>query len=228
MIRLFTGHDAREEVGTWVFASSVLRNCSEPVQFMPLYKPALESAYRETFKEGTNAFTASRFLIPALCDFSGMAIFADGADMVCRGDLAELMALHDPQNAVSVVKHDYVSRHERKYIGTRMEARNEMYPRKNWASLMVINCAHPAWRAVTPANVANWTLLELLQLRFLPDSFIGSLPLRWNWLADEYGPSSDARILHWTAGIPGFPAYADADMAPVWRSAHERMNYATD
>ncbi len=228
MIRLFTGHDQREEVGTWVFASSVLRNSSVPVQFMPLYKPALETEFRESFKEGTNGFTMSRFLIPALCDFAGTAIFADGADMVCRGDLADLDALRDPQYAVQVVKHDYVSRHDRKYRGTRMEARNEMYPRKNWCSLMLINCAHPAWREMTPGAVARWTLAELLQLRFLPDALVGSLPLQWNWLCDEYGPSSDAKILHWTAGIPGFPAYADAPMAPAWRSAHERMNYATD
>ena len=228
MIRVFTGHDPREEVGTWTFMSSVLHHASVPVMFMPLHKPVLSEVFGQTFAEGTNAFTVARFLVPALCDFSGRAIFADGADMVMRRDIAEMADMFDDRYAVQVVKHDYVSRHPIKYRGTKMQAANSYYARKNWASLMLLNCSHPAWRDITPSTVAKMPVGDLLQFKFLPDELIGELPIAWNWLADEYGEHPDAMLCHWTAGVPGFPAYKDAPMAGVWKRAHDRANHATD
>jgi primosomal protein N'' len=51
--------------------------------------------------QGSNAFTLSRFLVPWFMGFQGRAIFADGADMLCLGDIAELAALADEQAPVS-------------------------------------------------------------------------------------------------------------------------------
>jgi hypothetical protein len=42
----------------------------------------------------------SRFLVPWLCNFKGHAIFADGSDMICLADIAELDSLFDPSKAV--------------------------------------------------------------------------------------------------------------------------------
>jgi hypothetical protein len=41
---------------------------------------------------------------------------------------------HCFNKAVAVVKHDYKTKHRRKYIGTPLEADNADYPRKNWSS----------------------------------------------------------------------------------------------
>jgi hypothetical protein len=138
--------------------------------------------------------------------------------------LAELWAMRDPFKAVQVVQHEYTTKHPRKYIGTGMESANEDYPRKNWSSLMLINCAHYDWRRITPAKVEKMTGAELHRFEFLEDRFVGALPLEWNWLADEYGPNPDAKLLHWTAGIPAWKAYQDAPMADAWRAAHEKVN----
>jgi hypothetical protein len=44
------------------------------------------------------------------------------------------------------------------------------------------------------------------------------LPPAWNWLADEYGYNAAAKLVHWTAGIPGFNAYRDSPHADEWRA----------
>jgi lipopolysaccharide biosynthesis glycosyltransferase len=73
-------------------------------------------------------------LIPELMNFAGFAIFVDAADMLCRGDLTELWSMRDKNFAVQVVKHDYRTKHPRKYVGTELEADNQDYPRKNWSA----------------------------------------------------------------------------------------------
>ncbi len=88
--------------------------------------------YEETHKDGSNAFIYSRFLVPYLNNFKGIALFVDG-DMTCRTDIAEILANFDNDEAVKVVKHNYTTKHPIKYLG----AKNEDYPKKNWSSVMV-------------------------------------------------------------------------------------------
>jgi hypothetical protein len=228
MIHLFIGHDDREAVGTHVFISSVLKHSSVPVSITPLHKPMLRRAFGGDVTEGTNAFTMSRFLIPFLMDWRGTAIFMDGADMMLRGDIAELDAMRDPYKAVQVVKHDYESKAARKYIGTAMEADNLPYARKNWASVMLINCAHYAWRRMTPSYLLKGNKLEALSFSWCPDQYIGDLPSEWNWLVDEYGPSMSAKVLHWSLGVPLFAEYSHGPHADEWFEGLKQVNYATD
>lgn len=228
MIRLFVGHDPREEVGSHVFVSSVLQHASCPVQITHLHTPALEGVFGKTFAQGSNAFTASRFLVAALCDFAGPpAVFVDGADMLCRTDIAKIVESASKTRPVSVVKHVYKTKNKTKYRGTLMECENRDYERKQWASVMVINPWHYAWRRLTPDKVAETPLLDLLQFKFLEDEQIADLPMEWNWLADEYGRNEDAKLLHWTAGVPGFPYYANSAHAEEWHAQLKRTTHAT-
>lgn len=228
MIRLFVGWDDREQVGSHVFDSSVVHNSSAPVSITHLKKSAVAQMFGSSIQEGSNAFTMSRFLVPAMCDYSGFAIFADGADMICRGDLLDLWNLRDNGYALQVVKHQYQTRNPIKYAGTKMESANQDYDRKNWASLMLINCSNRVWRQFTPENLSRMKPLDALQFSLIPDSSIGSLPDDWNWLVDEQGPNPRAKIAHWTAGIPGFPHYAFTPHSDEWRAELRRVNHATD
>lgn len=227
MINLYVGHDARETVGTHVFIQSVLKHSTVPVSITPLHKPMLRRAFGGDVGEGTNAFTMSRFLIPFLQDWRGHAIFMDGADMLCRWDLSELEDLRDPYRAVQVVKHSYKTNAQRKYVGTGMEADNLDYARKNWASVMLINCAHYAWRRMTPSFLLKGNKLEALSFAWCPDQYIGDLPGDWNWLVDEYGPNETAKVLHWTQGIPLFKAYSHSPHSGEWFGGLKDVNYAT-
>lgn len=218
MNHLFFGHEDRVAAGTTVFVHSVLQHARSPVALMPITRMAASGVT----EEGTNAFTFRRFLVPRIMGYRGVAAFVDGSDMLCRCDISDLFCLFDDTKAVQVVKHNYQTRHPRKYVGAWMEAGNADYERKQWASVMLINCAHPQWSFMHPGYVqqlAKENPLALLQFRFLPDSAIGDLPIEWNWLVDEHGPNEDARILHWTAGVPGIAHYNRAPMHSEWHSA---------
>ena len=218
MLTIFCGYDSREEIGTHIFVSSVLRRATIPVAFVPLNYQKMQ--------QGTNQFTTSRFLVPWLMGYKGRAIFADAADMICLSDVNELETLlMNLKEAVGVVKHDYKTKNKVKYVGTPMESPNVDYERKNWASLMLIDCEHPAWKTLTPESINTWSIGEILQLKFLNDCEIGVIPNEWNRLVDEDQPVGGAKILHWTAGIPGFKHYQNAPGADLWRIECARATF---
>jgi lipopolysaccharide biosynthesis glycosyltransferase len=214
-IRVFFGFDPREAIGAHVFMASILARASAPVHFIPLHLPTL-AGYTETGRDGSNAFTYSRFLVPWLCDWTGTAIYCDGADMIVLGDIANLAAMQDMRSAVQVVKHDYVTEHPRKYVGTEMEADNRHYDRKNWSSVMLINCANYAWRKITPESIKLMDGETLHRFSWIEDDRIGALPEEWNHLVTETPPNPEAKLVHYTLGIPAFQAYARCEFSTEW------------
>ena len=216
MIRIFTGFDQREARGWHSFAQSVIDNTPGVFSITPLTMNGQ--------RDGTNAFTYSRFLVPYLCEFKGYALFVDGADMIAQADLSEIWKLRTSGHAAWVVKHDYRTKFPRKYLGTEMEADNSDYPRKNWSSVILWDCAHFMNRVLTPEFVAGKDGAYLHRFSWLPDDRIGDLPREWNWLADEYGVNADAKILHYTAGIPGIRAHNKVAHAQSWFYHDARAN----
>lgn len=226
MISVYAGFDPREEAGSHVFMSSLIHKARRPVSVTPLHLDHFSAFYPKTHRDGSNAFIYTRFLIPFLQSFNGWAIYCDGADMMLRADIGELWDLRDLYKAVQVVPHAYVTGQSRKYVGTKMEADNANYPRKNWSSVMLINCNHFAWRQLTPENVLEMSGSELHQFKFLDEDRIGYLPTEWNWL-DEYGHNPDAKLVHWTLGTPAFKAYENAPFAEEFRDCLRNVNYVT-
>jgi lipopolysaccharide biosynthesis glycosyltransferase len=217
MIDIVVGFDQREAVAYHTFCQSVIDNCSEPVRFTPLVANNVER------KGGSNDFIYSRFLVPSLMGYRGWAIFADG-DMVCREDIARLWEMRDDRYAVQVVQHDYQTKHPRKYLGNK----NENYPRKNWSSLILWNCAHIANRCLDKQTIDAVEGSFLHRFGWLNESEIGELPLTWNWLAMEYPGNDNAQIVHYTIGTPCFGAYQNCDMSEYWWLSYKRMNQGVD
>ncbi|MBK7515512.1 MAG: glycosyltransferase [Betaproteobacteria bacterium] len=228
MINIFAGFDQREEAGYHAFTSSVLEHASAPFTVTPLHLPLFRSFYAPGVRDGSNAFVYTRFLIPFLQGYTGSAIFCDGSDMLMRADIAELWALRDLYKPVQVVKHDYRTRWPRKYLGTKMEAPNEDYPRKQWSSVMILNCMHMSWRKLTPESVQKMTGQELHRFSWLQEDEIGELPKEWNWLVQEDGPNPDAKLLHFSSGVPLMPAHANSPHAADYMRQCARMNHVTD
>lgn len=220
MINVFIGFDPREAIAYHVCANSVVRHSSRPVAITPLALNNLAD-YTERHTDGSNQFIYSRFLVPHLMQFADWALFVDG-DMLLRADIAELWALRDPERAVLCVHHDYRTKAADKYLG----ARNQDYPRKNWSSVVLWNCGHPANRCLTPEFVEGASGAQLHRFTWLDDSLIGELPREWNWLPDEFGPNPDAKLLHWTLGTPCFHEYATAPMAEEWHRERMLANYS--
>lgn len=138
--------------------------------------------------------------------------------MICQSDIKELWDLRDESKALQVVKHDYVTKVSRKYLGNI----NENYPRKNWSSLILWNCGHPKHKILTPDFIAHQTGQFLHRFSWLDNNDIGDLPKEWNWLAIEYPQNNSAKIVHYTLGTPCFKDYRNTDMAEIWFKTHAR------
>jgi len=221
-ITIVVGFDQREAIAYHTFCQSALEKTTLPIQFMPLIKSSI-AQYKELHVDGSNDFIYSRFLTPFLMNFKGWAIFADG-DMICLSDLAQLWELRDKNKAVQVVKHNYESKAKIKYLGNK----NENYPRKNWSSLILWNCAHPANRVLTPQFISNSTGSFLHRFSWLTDELIGELPNEWNWLDIEYPFNPNAKLVHFTLGTPCFKEYSKTISAKDWFITHRRLSEGFD
>ena len=209
-ISIVVGFDQRESIAYHVFCQSVLERASSPIRFIPL-SDNLVKKYKETHLDGSNQFIYSRFLTPYLSEYKGWAIFADG-DMVCQADITDLWNLRDESKAVQVVKHDYKTKAQIKYLGNK----NENYPRKNWSSLILWNCEHPANKLLTPDFIQSQPGSFLHRFSWLSNELIGELPMEWNWLAIEYPENPEAKIIHYTLGTPCFKDYSKESMSDIW------------
>lgn len=203
MIPVFIGYDPREAIAYHVCSNSIIRNSSQPVSISPLALNILKG-YEEKHTDGSNHFIYSRFLVPHLTNYQGWAIFMDG-DMLLRDDIVKLWELRDDRYAAMVVKHDYKTKMTEKYLGSK----NEDYPRKNWSSVILWNCAHPANKIVTPDFVQNSTGAQVHRFTWLTDDLIGELPKEWNWLDVEYDWNPQAKLVHYTLGTPCFHEFSD-------------------
>lgn len=215
MITLYVGFDPREACVYHVFCQSVIEHASGPVAFVPLHQPMLNGFDGQ--QDGTNAFIFSRYLVPALQDYEGFAIFCDG-DMHVNKDIYELWNLRDEGKAIQVVPHEYKTQHELKYIGTKLQSSNIDYPRKNQSSVMIWNCGHESNKILDRRLVSEAGGAFLHRFQWLKDEEIGHLPFEWNWLVGEYEDYDFAYLYHHTLGSPGFEHYADCHSSGDWNA----------
>ena len=217
-VKIYIGFDQRESVAYHTFVQSLIDHASIPLDITPLAVKTLKG-YEEKHEDKSNDFVYSRFLTPFLNDFKGWAIFVDG-DMICQTDIKELLDLRDNSKALQVVKHDYKTKANQKYLGNI----NQDYPRKNWSSVILWNCAHPKHKLLTPDFIANESGKYLHRFSWLEDSEIGGLPKEWNWLVTEYPNNDQANIIHYTLGTPCFKDYRNTEMADIWLKKYDRLN----
>lgn len=219
MKRIFIGFDGSEAAAYWVSRLSLYRHAAEPktLTVRPLVQQTLRMAglyWRFPDPLASTEFTYTRFLVPHLARYRGWALFMD-CDMLCRADIGDLFALADPRYAVMCVKHDYEPAD-----ATKMDGKAQtLYPRKNWSSLVLYNCGHPANRALTldAANSESGSFLHRFQ--WLDDDLIGELPVEWNWLEGWHTLAAcpEPRMVHYTRGIPGIhDGFSAAPFADEW------------
>lgn len=209
-LRIFIGFDSAEPIAYHVCCQSILEKASRPVSFTPVGLINVPDEYtRPRGERDSTEFAISRFLVPWMCDFQGQALFMD-CDMLFRGDVAELFDSVSTDKSVFVVKHDYIPKSDRKFLGQKQTR----YIKKNWSSVMLFNNAQ--CKALSLDYVQNAQGLELHQFKWLNDSEIGELEPTWNHLVGEYPESNIAKNLHFTLGGPYFSDYQDTDHAADW------------
>ena len=223
MLTVYIGWDSREPIAADVCRHSILEHSSIPVNIVMLKQDELrdrELYWRDVDKLASTEFTFTRFLVPELNDFEGTAIFMD-SDMVLTTDIAELIEDVDPKKAVSCVQHDYTPPE-----GVKMDGQQQLaYPRKNWSSMVVWNCAHPDNKKVTKqlVNDPEITGAYLHRFSWLADKDIGLLGPQWNWLVGWYveGRDGSPSLLHYTEGGPWFPNHTNCQYADIWNKYYE-------
>jgi hypothetical protein len=218
--RLFVGFDPAEALAYSVFCSSVQRHASGPVLIAPLALTQLKEIFnRERDPLQSTDFAFTRFLVPYLCQWHGWAMFMDG-DMLCRDDIYKLWAMRDNRYAVQVVQHQYEPAEETKFLGHLQTT----YQRKNWSSVVIFNNLQCSM--LTPRQVETRSGLYLHQFHWLRDEQIGMLPGDWNHLVGVDDPNPNAKLVHFTLGMPFFHGYNECEFAGEWRAERaEMMNY---
>ena len=217
LLNIFVGFDQKEAIAYHTFVQSIIETSTVPLSITPLAENNLNE-YSEKHTDGTNKFTYSRFLVPYLMNFKGWAIFVDG-DMVCISDFKNLKQFFNPKLAVCVVKHDYKTKQKVKYFGQK----NEDYPRKNWSSVIIWNCAHPKNKVLNPSFISGKEGSFLHRFKWLNDKEIGELPKSWNWLAIEYEETNNVDLIHYTLGTPCFKEYSNKPFSKYWKKSYDSL-----
>lgn len=224
-MKAYIGWDSREVPAYQVAEKSLRRRTTVPVDVTPLKveqlaaqgllrRPTDTRGHRYDLPSNAPAsteFAISRFLVPLLAQ-TGWALFTD-CDVVFLGDVAELLDLADPQYAVMCVKHT----NEWKNPTMKMDGQIQTaYPRKNWSSVMLWNCDHPANRRLSLVDINERRGFDLHGLYWLHDAEIGTLPREWNWLVNVEPMPADPKIAHFTLGGPFTPGWQGAPHDDIW------------
>ena len=220
---VYIGYDQREDIAAQVCKYSILQRTDKllPPDVHFLKSQDIPEFVREREPQQATDFTYTRFMIPFMNNYRGWSVFCD-CDFLFQADIYDLVNSVDPTKAVSVVRHpQYVPNTPNKMDDIPQHSMH----RKNWASLIVFNNAHPLNKALTPEYV-NTVMpgKKLHQFAWLPQYEIGSLPLDWNTL-DGYYHLDNPRAIHYTDGGPWFEKYMTTMYsAEWWREYHDYTN----
>jgi len=221
-MKVFVGYDPREDIAYQVCKHSILTKQPEAI-VRPLVQKELRDAgwyTRPKDKLASTEFTFTRFLVPELANFKGWAVFMD-CDMILTTDIKELFDQADDKYAVMCVQHDYTPKEGMKMDGQKQT----VYPRKNWSSVVLFNCAHPSNARLTQDMVNDPELNGAYFHRFswLKDEEIGELDHTWNYLVGVYDDIETPKLIHYTEGGPWFENYRDCKFNELWKKELQDM-----
>lgn len=231
----YVGFDARE-LRAHAVADFSLRRAGGSIEVRRVCRLSLVHSYRRPTTYMPNGglwdeisgapmstdHAIARFFVPILMGHCGWALFVDG-DILCRRDIRDLFALADDRYAVQVVQHpDDLPYQDRKKTGVMQTT----YPRKNWSSVVLWNCSHPAHERLTIEVVNTWPGRELHGFDWLANEDIGSLPPEWNYLVGVSPQLDDPAIVHYTLGTPDLPGHEDDAFADEWTAIARQRGYA--
>lgn len=213
---IYVGYDSKEDIAYRICKKSLIKNSRIDLEIksLKLYELVAKKLYtRSVDPLASTEFTYSRFLIPALMNYNGWAVFCD-CDFLFFKDISLMFETIDEEKAVYCVQHDYTPTEKHKMDGQQQT----IYPRKNWSSLILYNCSHPSNQKLTIDLVNSESGSYLHQFKWLKDSEIGSLDERWNWLegwTSKHNNKSPYAV-HYTRGGPWFDEWQDVEFANEW------------
>lgn len=131
-------------------------------------------------KKGLTDFTYSRFLVPWLCNYGQQpALFVD-PDMVVLDDIYKMIDEATPNVPLALRKHDR---------------------RFEWQAVMLFR--PDLCRELTPEYIETH---EPQKLEWASE--VGTIPDYWHHVIPYDPPMENAKLVHYTAGVPSFPEIA--------------------
>lgn len=227
-IPIFIGYDHRERAAANVLIDSLYQNSSSPLSITPLITEQLvNKGFHNRLREDKQStdFSFTRFLVPYLMNYHGWAIFLD-CDMLCQTDITKLWDQRNNKFSLMCVKHDHIPKEKKKFLGEIQTA----YPKKNWSSLMLMNCQKCKKLSINYVNKASG--LDLHRFNWLPnDNQVGEIiGDGWNHLVGvneekDVKKLKKKSLIHWTLGGPWFKGQKDQDefLSSEWFKARDRI-----
>lgn len=230
-MRVFIGYDPAEAKAYEVAAATLLETSAllaEPLMTDKLNsqgllsRPVDERGHRYDLMSNapcSTTFSVSRFLVPLLCN-DQWALFTD-CDVVFLADVHELLlSVADDSKAVQVVKHQHIPEPNTQKMGGMPQT---IYPRKNWSSVMLFNCHHPANRRLTIEDINRRPGRDLHAFYWLHNNEIGELPVAWNWLVDCQPRPNPVKIAHMTLGGPWIEGWEGGSFDKEWHTLRQQL-----
>lgn len=97
------------------------------------------------------------------------------------------------------------------------------YARKNWSSVVLWNCDHPAHERFTLEHLNTWPGRDLHAFKWLHDEEIGELPPNWNYLVDVNPRPDPIKVAHFTLGGPWFHDWKGGSCDDIWLAERKDM-----
>ncbi len=231
-LRIFVGYDSMEHDAYQVCVRSLTEKSSVPLYIQPLDETRLRHAgvYKRNWqyidgrkvdnldeKPFSTAFSFTRFLVPSLCQWSGLALYCD-CDFLWRADVRFLFNHFNNGCAINVVKHNHNPIEKVKMNGEEQT----IYYRKNWSSLILYNCSHSSNYMLTPRVVSRATGQWLHSFSWLHDHEIGDIGEEWNYLSGVDTDIKDPFAVHFTNGTPSMIGHESDPYADEWREVLTR------
>ena len=219
MINFYIGYDSKQPYIAEVCYSSMLKWVSvDKLHFIK--KENLSIYNRPEDPNQATEFSFTRFLTPYLNSYEGWAVFCD-ADFLWMNDPNSLKKYLDPNLAVQCVQHNISFE---QLSSQKMDGKSQIwYPKKNWSSLMLLNCSHPLLKKLTPEVVNTSSASYLHQLDWAKLS-IGNLPITYNFLVGYYPSEKNIHAYHFTDGVPLHPGYENCEYNELWLNEYNKMN----
>jgi len=231
---IYIGYDPSEEIYCDVLKKSIEANTKDHYNIVPIVQSEVrraglywrsgelsEHGMVDTFdrKPFSTEFSFTRFLVPMLNQYSGLALFMD-CDMYVRSDITEIFDTHGANHnvAISCVQHNHNPTEVSKMDGKVQT----LYNRKNWSSFVLWNLDHPATKELTIGDVNTKPGSWLHGFYWLETEHIGNIKQEWNWLDGHSPENIEPKNVHFTTGGPVYKDWKptrkiDGTYAKEWK-----------
>jgi len=228
-LKVYIGYDSRQDedpIGKGIknppyeVCKASIRNFNPSVEIIPLKLDELID--RGLYSRGidplaSTEFTYSRFLVPYLNDYEGIALFCD-SDFLWQTNITDVLEYYKTDYSVMCCQHEYTPTNDTKMDGLKQT----VYPRKNWSSLMLFNCSNQDCKKLTPEVINSQSPKYLHRMSWTIDNKIGSIPLEYNWLEGDYDSNINPKAIHFTNGGPWHNTW-DGDYRNNWEKQYKEL-----